>query len=402
MAPVSRAVRRAILPILSRPEAIVMDSWRHLVLALLLSVVVFVALPLSSVKAQSREQLFREAAEAEDRGDLSRALQLYEELVRQEPNSVSVRGNYGAALAKAGRYRDAIVQYREALNHDPENALVRLNLALAEYKQADLVNARAELNRLHNEQPENRQVLYLLADCYLRLGQNRDAITLLGPYYDRDSDDRAIDYAYGTALIRDGNTNKGEVVLDRILRDGNTPEARLLLGEAQFAAGDYERAAETLRKIIEANTTVAGAWSLYGRTQLQLRNIEGAKSAFLRALQLDSTDFAANLDLASAFHREGKDQDALPYVERALMLRPASPQARFEAAAVHAGIGKLEEARREFERLEREWPDFLEVHVELASLYARMTLKEESERERALVLSLSQKARVEGTRDVPR
>ena len=78
-------------------------------------------------------------------------------------------------------------------------------------------------------------------------------------------------------------------------------------------------------------------------------------------------------------------------MERALQLRPRSPEARFQIAALYATTGKRDEARKEFEQLEREWPNFLEVHVQLAALYARMNLKEEGQREREAVLRLNEK-----------
>ena len=58
-------------------------------------------------------------------------------------------------------------------------------------------------------------------------------------------------------------------------------------------------------------------------------------------------------------------------------------------------------ARREFEQLERTWPDFLEVHVQLAALYSRMNLPEESQRERKIVLKLNEQARESKPRPEP-
>jgi predicted Zn-dependent protease len=97
--------------------------------------------------------------------------------------------------------------------------------------------------------------------------------------------------------------------------------------------------------------------------------------------------------LGSLLRGEGNAEDAGPYVGHALRLRPTSPEARFQVAAVHAATGKLQQARDEFQSLEQEYPDFLEVHLQLATLYARMNLKAESEREQAIVLKLNEKER---------
>lgn len=107
------------------------------------------------------------------------------------------------------------------------------------------------------------------------------------------------------------------------------------------------------------------------------------------------TTSKANIHLGSLLRSEGNLNEAVPYVERAQRLRPSSPEARFQDAALDASSGKLEEARKKFEELERDWPDFLEVHVQLAAVYARMNLKQESEHERATVLKLNEKEREE-------
>jgi tetratricopeptide (TPR) repeat protein len=342
---------------------------------------------------QSADQLYKDAISADERGDASRAISLYEQLVGLQPNSVPVRSNLGAALARVGRYADAVRQYQEALKRDPKNSIVRINLALAWYKQGEFDKTASELQSERKDHPENQQSLYLLADCYLRLGRNLDAIKLLEPEYQANPDDRAADYALGTALIRDGQIQRGELVIDRILRDGNTAESRLLMGEAQFAAGDYKAASASLRQALEMNPRLPSAWSLYGRALLGNQDSPGAKNAFQRALELDGNDFAANLYLGAVLRVEGNSLEAAPYIKRALQLRPASPEARFQAGALAAVTGKLDEARKELEELEKKWPDFLEVHVQLAAIYARLNLQRESQHERQVVLQLNEKAR---------
>jgi Flp pilus assembly protein TadD len=226
-------------------------------------------------------------------------------------------------------------------------------------------------------------------------------VTLLQPSFDANPEDLAVDYALGTALIREGQISRGEGVIDRILKKGDSAEANLLMGEAQFEAGDYKRAAATLRKTLDLNSGISEAWSLYGRVLLHNEDAAGAKEAFHRALQVDPNDFQANIHLGSLLRSEGDLSGATPYVERALQLRPSSPEANFQQAALCASTGRLAEARKMFEELERNWPDFLEVRVQLAALYARMNLKEKSERERATILKLNEKARQENPRPTP-
>jgi Flp pilus assembly protein TadD len=55
--------------------------------------------------------------------------------------------------------------------------------------------------------------------------------------------------------------------------------------------------------------------------------------------------------------------------------------------------GKLEEALKDLELVARQSPDFEQVHVQLASVYQRLNRKEDSRREREIVLKLHAKER---------
>jgi tetratricopeptide (TPR) repeat protein len=93
---------------------------------------------------------------------------------------------------------------------------------------------------------------------------------------------------------------------------------------------------------------------------------------------------------------DGYSAEAVPYLEKAGLLRPASPEARFQIGMVNVAMGRLEKARTDLERVEQDSPDFQEVHVQLAGLYARLHRIDDSERERAIILKLNEKAREKG------
>jgi Flp pilus assembly protein TadD len=68
-------------------------------------------------------------------------------------------------------------------------------------------------------------------------------------------------------------------------------------------------------------------------------------------------------------------------------------ESRFQIGLLNVARGRLEDALSDLEQVERQSPDFKEVHVQLAALYARLHRIDDSERERALVVQLDDKAR---------
>lgn len=340
-------------------------------------------------QAPAADQLYRDAVTLGRQGNTPAVISKYEQFLKLYPESVEARTNLGAELAKLGKYDEAIKNYKIALQHDSRNATVRLNLALAWYKQSAFDKAADELSEVRRLQPQNMQPLYLLADCDLRLGRYKDAIALVEPAYQANKDDKALAYILGVALIKDGQIEKGQPVIDRILAQGDTAEANLLLGASALAAGDDLKALTTLRRAVDLDARLPGIWSLYGHAQMQNNDNSGAEASFRKALAADPNDFDANLDLGALLRHDGDFQNATNFLAQALRLRPSSLTARFQMGAVNLSLGRFEEARSYLEGVAREAPDFQPVHVQLASLYFKMKRKEDSERERQLVLKLN-------------
>lgn len=342
------------------------------------------------------KDLYEKAGQALDAGDTAQAIKLYEELLKNAPDFVDARINLGAALAAQRRYDEAMQQYRRVLALDPKNETALLNLGLALYKEGDFARAHDEFYELHRLRPDNQQALYLLADCDLRLGKLKDAIALAEPEYEAHPDDAALEYILGTAYIRDGQTQKGAAVIDRVMRNGNSAVANLLVGSAQDAAGNYKAAAETLKKALDQNPDIPGAWTIYGQALLNSGENEKGKEALRRALEADPNDFDACLHLGAVLLHDGDTAGAEPYLQHALKLRPDVPAAQFQMYALDAATGHLAEARSGFEKLVRQYPDFVQAHLQLAMVYARLHQNEQSERERRIVVDLNDKARAKG------
>ena len=207
------------------------------------------ALPLvmAALLAQPQpESILKNAIALHQSGDFPGAIRLYQEYLKSRPDSLDALSNLGAALAHEGRFAEAIAQYNHALKTQPKNPPALVNLALAYYKTGRIAEALERFESVRPVLPNNRQVALLLADCDLRLGEYKKAIALLAPLETETPDDMALSYLLGTALIRDQQTVRGSQVIDRILRRGDSAEARLLLATAKLNAHDVSGAQEDL------------------------------------------------------------------------------------------------------------------------------------------------------------
>ncbi|MGH9665691.1 MAG: tetratricopeptide repeat protein, partial [Bryobacteraceae bacterium] len=335
--------------------------------------VVAVMLFVSCAYAQSSkspQDLLKEALAAQQAGKFGDAIRVYRLLLKQYPNIAEIRSNLGAALAGEGRYPEAIVEYERAL-HVKANPQVRLNLALAYYKADQLAPAVENLKKVRDEEPSNRQVLTILADCDLRLGKNKEVIDLLTGVQHDDPDNLTFNYLLGTALVREGQSAKGQVVIDKILKNGDSAEARLLMGTTKFMVKDFSGALVDFQKAVELNPNLPDVYSYYGLALLTTGDQVGAKKAFEKELRTNPNNFDANLRMGVLLRQDEDNDAALRFFNHALEIRPGDFGVWYQIASVELAKGQLETAQRELEALVKAAPQFTEAHVSLATVYFR-------------------------------
>jgi len=342
------------------------------------------------------ELLFREAVEAQRRGDDAAAVQKYQQLIKLRPDVVEVRANLGAALAHLGRFDEAIVQYRAAIAALPGNTGLRLNLALAFLKKGALPEAVRELKPLHEADPSDLRIAILLGECYSRQGHDADAIALLVPLEATHPDDLDLAWALGQALVHAGRLADGLALVEKVAEGRGSAEAWLLAGEAAFHLNFFERAQRYADAAARVNPRLPGLYTLQGQVLQDLGDNQGAIAALRKAVEADANDFDAHLTLGAVLNVERDLDGAKMHVQRALQLRPSSPLARFEMARVERALGQLDAAVRDMETVEHGSPNWLQLHVELAALYYRVQRPDDGAKERAIVDRLTAEQQEKG------
>jgi tetratricopeptide (TPR) repeat protein len=334
------------------------------------------------------EALWKEAVTLHQQGKLSEAIKDYQQLVKMYPDQPQLRSNFGAALAGTGRYAEAIEQYEKAIAIHPDPK-VRLNLALAYYKETEFQPAIEELTKVHQELPNDKQATMLLADSNLQLGHNKEVIKILEPLYKANPKDLAVSYMLGTALVRDGQTAEGQIVIDPILKNGDSAEARLLMGMTKMSVNDFAGARDDLKRAVELNPNLPDLYSYYGSALLSTGDQPGAEKAFEQELAHNPNNFDANLRMGVLLKQNDEFDKALQHFQRALRARPGDLAVRFQIASVLVAQSHLDEARSQLEQIVKESPNFTEAHVMLATVYYRQKRKSDGDKERQIVAKLA-------------
>ncbi len=336
-------------------------------------------------------EVLLEAFSAHQAGRLEQAVRGYETFLASHPEVADVHSNLGAAYAQLGRLSDAIDAYRKALSlgnaSRPEQT--RFNLALALYKTAQIPAAMIELRQVLSQQPDHLNAALVLADCALQQENYTEVIQVLSPFAEAHGDQKGLAYLLGTALIRSGEVDQGQLLIDRILRDGDSAEAHLLMGTAHMMVRDVTGAVREFEKALTLNPRLPGANAYMARALREMGRVDEALPYSQRELEINPLDYESHLYVGVYLYKREQDYEkALRHLRRCLEIRPGAVEARFQIALVQILQGQVPEALAAVEQIVREAPTFLEAHVTLTSLYYRLQRREDAERHRRIVEEL--------------
>jgi len=336
-------------------------------------------------QAVDPEALLRRAIGEQQQGEFTSAIHDYREYLKLRPDTVAAEVNLGAALAHIGQYDEAISLYRKALPSLTYKNPVILNLGLAYYKKADFNNAHEQFQALQKLEPSNLKIAVLLGDSDMKLGKPQDAIDLLQPLDSEGSKNTDFQYVLGTALIRTGHLRDGVARIEEVAQKSNSADYYQLAGATLLQLNEYERARRDLETALRLDPKLPNIYTLVGEARDKTGATDLAEAAFLQALQSNPDDFEANLYVGAILYKRRDIEKAKAYLEKAVKLRPADPMARYESAMLKSATGQYEAATLDLEQLVKDDPQWLEPHVELASLYYKLHRPQDGAKEREIV-----------------
>lgn len=238
----------------------------------------------------------------------------------QQPTSTEASFLLGVAYEKAGRLEKALVNYRRTLALDPGDmgavmASAEVLVAMGKIDQARLYVA-SYLDRAGDEAG-----MFELAG---RLATMRDDHAKAAVYYQHahDIDFKNVRYrqAMAKAQFFAGQYDQAGETLTALLRlRSYSPPYWVLamLGDCHMEQGHVYEARDAYQKASDQNPSVAGIWVSLAKASLALGDIPGAISASRCALQLDEGCLETTLVLGYALLRNGQSRQAVAFLTAA-------------------------------------------------------------------------------------
>jgi tetratricopeptide (TPR) repeat protein len=347
------------------------------------------------------DQLLSRAIDAQQRGDYQSAIRDYRKLLELRPNTIEAKVNLGAALVQVGDFDGAIAMYRSALSQVSEKNNFQKNgvlfdLAVAYHKKGDFETAAEQFETLHKATPADIRVAILLGDSDVHVGKPATAVELLEPLEPANAQNLDLEYVYGTALIQVGKRRDGVARIEKVAKASNSAAAYFLAGATLLDLNEFESARRDLDEALRLDPKLPGIYTRAGTARDKTGDIKAGETAFREALKLNPDDFEANLYLGAILYRERHMDEAKPYLDRALRLKPNDLMARYQSAMFENTSGQYEAAAQDLEKLVKDDPTWLEPHEELANLYYRLHRPADGAKEREIVDQLTADQQAQG------
>ena len=278
-------------------------------------------------------------------GMWDQSILVWHELAEVVPDLVTAHVQLGEAFAAAAFDEEAIDAWRTALRLDASEPRAMYNLAVAALKREGMATALPGFRRAGELDPSQDDFFFALAGVYddgtpapdpMNVPPDRDArlnaalalafeedffsaVDLIRLILDEDSDDAEVLALAGYLYLKQEAVNEAMAVALRALAvSTKTPTAVYVLG-ASFAKrpGLNRNAARVFGALAKAVPTNPIPHVLLAESLLGLQRYGQAKTAYLRAVELDPTCVRARFGLAAVLLTEGEHSRAHWEIRRA-------------------------------------------------------------------------------------
>ncbi|BCF98815.1 hypothetical protein PPGU19_033840 [Paraburkholderia sp. PGU19] len=257
-----------------------------------------------------------------DLGEVDSAVLAYRKAIAFRHEYADAHNNLGNALMELGKYDEAIDSYQAAIAFEPDRALFHNSLGTLLLARGDLAGAAASLKRSIKLDPEQPGVHNNLANTLRDAGEHGPAA-----------------HHYSKAMQL-----------------------------AQTIVDSYQGGAATASRmtLAEAYATLGNAWYGLGR-------YDEAIDSYQRSVGLTDDDAEVHHNLAVAYLKTERSDDALRYARTALARKDGSARMHINLGDVLRSLGDLEAAASSYRSAIERSPDADIAHTALLFCEASMS-----------------------------
>src|SRR5579863_4017799 len=332
------------------------DSFcRCSLLAASLSIVVFLPNRVRADVGLGQAKLLEQAQHRMEQKDFAGAARIYQQVLRNDANSIEALSNLGVAEAQLGKYPQAANAYGRALRLQPNSFPLLLNLGLCYFKAEDFKNAvkplqhavavqpdsfqarsllamsyysqkeftpaSREFEKLIAVKPDNPTLQYLLAESYLWSGQEQQMLDFFHHILEKSPNSVTVHMLMGEADDGLGRTDEAIKEFEAAAALApRQPNVHFGLGYLYWESRQFDRAAIEFQREIDAGGSVAKSQAYLGDIALRQGNQAQARTLLEEAARSFPAYRLTHYDLGVLETQEKNYDDAVSELHQAIEL----------------------------------------------------------------------------------
>jgi len=280
----------------------------------------------------------------------ARALEVFEEITKRFGAEWEVLLQVAELYNSMGQFDKAAEALKRMLNIDPSNMELKRSVAQAYIRAQKPDEAMTLYRELREMSPDNLEYAGELGGVYLMKRMYAEAADQFDPILSRDS------------VNLDAKLRIGEMYFGQIEKDSTiAPAARMIFERIQDTHADDWRpywflgaigaitnedslAVPNFKKVTELASWNADGWVYLSSVFLQKNDFQEVATVLESAQKVLPDDFRVHFFLGVAYHRLGREVEAVSVLERARELNPKDINAISQLALVYDGLKRYEES----------------------------------------------------------
>jgi tetratricopeptide (TPR) repeat protein len=285
-----------------------------------------------------------------ERGEVSTAVNEFQDVVTQKPDNFVARYNLGRAYAATGEYDKAIQQYRESAHERPDFLRPRVALAETEIQTGDFDAALRDAQETVKMAPNDPAANLVEAVAMLRLGQTADAKRILDALAVRFPAFPEVHLELGSLALSQQDYSAALQQFQKAW-ELSPADSRSLQGEVEtyMAQKEQDKALALLQQMVTAHPDRADILKQFATLKARTRQYDAALADFQTLMQrfkeTPRETAQTYAEVGELYHRKGDDSNAIQWLEKARALQPNSVRLLSVIAEIYDHMGRTKESQ---------------------------------------------------------
>jgi len=304
------------------------------------------ARPLRSQVASAASEIFRQASEAMQRGNLNVAGDGFEAAARAAPAFAEAHFNLGLVREEQGRFEEAIASFEKALALKPRLHGANLFLGIAYFRLDRLDKAFAAIQKESASYSKDAPAWMWLGVVRLAQGKPEEAAEALDKAAKLAPDDTDILYHRGRAHLQVSKNSYGRM----FKVDSHSWRVHQVLAQANAEADRHTDAIAEYLVAIKLAPSQPGLHEELGSEYRSLGKVQEAEESFLRELEIAPHSVLAKYELGVLAVEQSDGAKGKELIEAALKEKPGLLHSDYNLGRAEMLLGNDAAALRHLER----------------------------------------------------